>query len=266
MTPDNHPMLAAAAAVLMLALLLLGASPASADDPHPPRITSTSPGPALVGYQHSYKVVAVDDHCDTLAYSLLDFPPGMVIDFASGVVTWTPGPDQTGVFPFTVSVSDGRSDARQTFTVTVTAGTPPPPSVRIAYPRDGARANHSFYIMGAVSSAPGAPSVRRVEVKLDTGPWQAANLSGDGWSYYLDTSRSRNGVHRVAVRAYDGTAHSAEASLNLTYDNPHSVLLDYPLGADPEPLPFIVLAVVVLLAGPLAIYLYIKGRERRSGS
>jgi hypothetical protein len=239
---------------------------ASAGGPHPPRITYTAPQPGLVGHRFSFQVAAVDDHGDTLSYSLVDFPPGMVVDFSTGLVSWTPGTDQTGTFEFIVSVTDGRTAVRQAFTVTVSAGTPPLPSVRIAYPRDGARANHSLYIMGAVSTAPGAPEVRTVEVKLDAGPWMPANLSGDGWSYYLDTSRSRNGVHRVAVRAYDGTAHSAEASLNLTYDNPHSVLLDYPLGADPEPLPFIVLAVVVLLAGPLAIYLCVKGRERRSGS
>jgi hypothetical protein len=235
---------------------------ASAGGPHPPRITSTAPAPALVGYLYSYQVAAVDDHGDTLSYSLSDFPPGMVIDFSTGVIRWTPEPNQTGAFPVTVSVTDGRSRTGQSFTVTVTTGTPPPPSVRIAYPKDGARANHSLYIMGAASSAPGAPQVRTVEVRLDSGPWVNANLSGDGWSCVLDTSRSRNGAHRVAVRAYDGTAYSAEANLTLTYDNPHSVLLDYPLKADQPPLPFLVLIVIILAAVPLAIYINLKRRER----
>jgi hypothetical protein len=264
MTLSKHLMFGAAAAAILLAFLPMGAGPASAEDPHPPRITSSAPASALVGYEYSYKVAAVDDHGDLLSFALSDFPPGMVIDFSTGVIRWTPEPNQTGVFPVTVSVSDGKSNTRQAFSLTVAAGTPPPPSVRIAYPVDGARANRSLYIVGAASSAPGAPQVRTVEVRLDSGPWVSADLAGDGWSYLLDTSRSKNGPHRVAARAYDGTAHSAEASLNLTYDNPRSVLLDYPLGADPSPLPLIILALMIPALGPLAIYASIKGRERRA--
>jgi len=237
---------------------------ASVSGPHPPRITSAPPEKALVGYVYSYRVGATDDNGDGLTFSLVRFPAGMVIDFLGGLVRWTPEPNQTGVFPVTVSVSDGASRTLQSFSVSVTVGTPPPPAVRIAYPKDGARANRTFYLVGTVSSAPGAPQVRNVELKLDAGPWQPAELSGDGWSFLLNTSKSKNGAHRVSVRAYDGLAYSAESGVNLTYDNPRSVLLDYPLSAGPSPVPFIILAVIALAAGPLAIYAALKGRERRA--
>jgi hypothetical protein len=68
----------------------------------------------------------------------------------------------------------------------------------------------------------------------------------------------------VSVRAFDGHAYSAEATLNLTYDNPRAVLLDYPLSAGPSPVPFIILVVIIVIAAPLAIYATIKGRERRA--
>jgi hypothetical protein len=264
MTLSKHPLFAAAAAAVLFAFLPLGAAPASAEDSHGPRITSSAPALALAGYEYSYKVAAVDDRGDQLSYSLGEFPPGMTIDFSTGAIRWTPEPNQTGVFPVTVSVTDGKSSARQAFNLTVATGKPPPPFIRIAYPGEGARANRSLYIVGEASSAPGAPEVRTVEVRLDSGPWVSAGLAGDGWSYLLDTSRSKNGPHRVAVRAYDGTAHSAEAALNLTYDNPRSVLLDYPLSADPSPVPFIILVVIILAAAPPVIHAAFKGRGRRA--
>jgi hypothetical protein len=227
---------------------------ASTGGPHPPRITSVPPASAFVGHRYSYNVTAVDDHADQLTYSLVKFPDGMVIDFSSGLVRWTPDPNQTGDILVTVSVSDGTSRTFQPFIVSVTAGAPAPPAVRIAYPLEGSRANHSLFIMGAVSSSPGAPAVRTVELRLDSGPWQACVLSGDGWTYLLNTSRSKNGAHRLSVRAFDGTTYSAEATVNLTYDNPRSVLLDYPMSADPAPVAPLLLAVVLLVAIPIGIF------------
>jgi len=237
---------------------------ASAGGPHPPRITSVPPGSASVGYEYSYRVLATDPNGDRLTFSLLQFPPGMVIGFSSGLIQWTPEPEQTGAFPVTVSVSDGVSRAVQSFAIFVTSGTPPPPVVRISYPKSGDRANHSLYLMGVVSSAPGAPRVRTVEVKLDSGPWQPAALSGDGWTFLLDTSRSKNGAHTVFVRAFDGTAYSTAANLSLTYDNPRSVLLDYSLSVSPSPIPFIILVVMIVIAGPVVIYINTQGARRKA--
>ena len=237
---------------------------ASASGSHPPRITSVPVTTARVGFGYSYQATALDDGGDRLTFSLVRFPPGMVIDFLAGLVRWTPEPNQTGNFSVTISVSDGASRAFQPFSVSVTAGEPPPPSVRVSYPADGSKANHSLYLMGTASSGPGAPPVSAVEVRLDAGPWQPAVLSGDGWTFLLNTSKSKNGPHRVSVRAFDGHAYSAEATLNLTYDNPRAVLLDYPLSAGPSPVPFIFLVGIILIAAPLAIYAAIKGRERRA--
>lgn len=238
---------------------------ASAGGPHPPRVTSAPVTAARVGHPYLYQVLAADGNGDRLTYSLVVFPSGMRIDFLGGAIRWTPEPNQTGDFPVMVSVSDGASRASQGFTVSVTAGTPPPPGLRISRPKEGDRANHSLYLMGTVSSAPGAPAVRTVEVKLDSGPWQPASVAGDGWTFLLNTSKSKNGPHHVSVRAYDGLAYSAESGLNLTYDNPRSVLLDYPLDADPSPVPPIILVVIILMATPAVIYIVLKRKAQGAG-
>ena len=230
----------------------------------PPEIRSQPVTAARVGYSYIYQVSAFDPGGSPLHYALAQFPPGMQMDFLTGIISWTPGPDQLGNFSVKLSVSDGTLDADQSFLLSVSAGSPPPPAVRIAYPADGSSAARSLYLMGVASAAPGAPRVRSVQVRVDSGPWQDANLTGDGWTFLLNSSKSRNGVHHLSVRAFDGLSYSQAALLNLTYDNPRSVLLDYPLSADGSPMPFIVLAFAIAIAGPLTIFAYIKGRERRA--
>lgn len=249
------------AATVLLVVPSIAAGPAAATEANPPRITSDPPVSALVGHEYRYLVAAEDDDGDALVFSLLQFPPGMVIDFQSGVVSWTPEPGQAGGHPVNLSVSDGTFREYQTFTVTVVNGTPPPPVVRVAYPKEGGPANRSLYLMGTVLAAPGAPAVERVEVRLDSGPWLPAELSVDGWSYFLDTSKSRNGPHRAYVRAYDGLSYSDTVELNLTYDNPRWVLLDYPLTSAPSPLPFAIVLVAILAAGPLLIIMWVRSRH-----
>jgi len=255
---------AVAAFGVLSTLIILAAGGACAGGPLPPRIVSAPPVSAQVGHEYSYGVEAVDDDGDTLSYSLEQYPPGMVVDFRSGLLRWTPEPGQAGEFPVAVSVSDGTFRVSQSFSVTVTNGTPPPPVVRFVYPADGAPANRSLHLMGMVRSAPGAPAVERVEVRIDSGPWLNAELSGDGWSYLLDTSRSKNGPHRAYVRAADARGYSETAQINLTYDNPRYILLDYPLTVGPPALPFLLAALAAMAAGPVVIYLRILWKERSS--
>jgi hypothetical protein len=230
----------------------------------PPEFRSEPVTAARVDHDYEYQVSAFDPDGRALSYSLARFPSGMLIDFSTGLISWTPGPDQTGNFSVVVSVSDGISAANQSFSVSVSAAGPPPPTVRISYPAGGSSVERSLYLMGVASRAPGGPQLRSVEVKADSGPWQGANLSGDGWSFLLNTSKSKNGVHHISVRAFDGLSYSQPVKLNLTYDNPRSVLLDYPLSADGSPAPTILFVVAILVAGPLAIFASVKGRERRA--
>ncbi len=88
---------------------------------HTPVITSPPRITAQAGTPYSYQVVAADpDANDTLTYALVVAPSGMIIDSATGVVTWAPSLTQTGANAVTVLVWDSAlATATQSFTVTV---------------------------------------------------------------------------------------------------------------------------------------------------
>lgn len=70
-----------------------------------PEITSTAPTTATIATVYTYDAEATDADGDTLTWSLTGAPSGMVVDAATGVVTWTP--ISVGDSTFTLVVSDG---------------------------------------------------------------------------------------------------------------------------------------------------------------
>ena len=203
--------------------------------PKPPTISSVPPGSARVGYEYIYQPVAQGHAGHVLSYMLRERPQGMSIDGLAGTVRWTPVPGQTGMHGVNLTVSEGNLSTVQGFTVNVTVPqAPPPPSVKLLAPADNAVVNWSLYLAGKATTAPGAPEIARVEVKVDSGGWSSAQYFADNgtWAFLLDTSGYRNGFHRLSVRAWDGLAYSSEASLNLTFANPGYVLGDYPVQSD----------------------------------
>ena len=93
----------------------------------PPRLTSTPPPTALQGVPYTYQVLAFDPDGDELRYSLNASPAGMLIGPVSGIITWTPGPEQVGANAVIVQVSDGHGGSTpQTFAVNVVNVNDPP--------------------------------------------------------------------------------------------------------------------------------------------
>jgi hypothetical protein len=94
----------------------------------PPAIISTAITTAEEGTQYTYDVDAVDiDVGDTLTFSLLTFPTGMVIDANIGEITWTPIDSQVGANPVIVEVSDGNGGRdTQSFVILVVNRNNPP--------------------------------------------------------------------------------------------------------------------------------------------
>jgi hypothetical protein len=74
----------------------------------PPVITSTPPEQANAGEQYVYQVVATDPDGDALTYILgRGAPAGASLNRISGLLTWTPGPGDSGeLFDFRVFVRD----------------------------------------------------------------------------------------------------------------------------------------------------------------
>ncbi|NJD05984.1 MAG: cytochrome C [Methylococcaceae bacterium] len=85
-----------------------------------PQITS-SPAPKglSAAATYSYDVNATDADQDTLSYSLTEHPDGMVIDAATGIITWKAAAASSGPVNFTVRVDDGFGTVTQAGTVTV---------------------------------------------------------------------------------------------------------------------------------------------------
>jgi hypothetical protein len=90
---------------------------------NPPSFTSTPVTAATEGSAYSYDANATDpDPGAVLAFSLVAAPAGMVIDPASGVISWTPTAGQVGANPVTVRVTDQvGASADQAFSVAVQA-------------------------------------------------------------------------------------------------------------------------------------------------
>lgn len=93
----------------------------------PPLIESTPPAFADVGQALVYAVLANDLEGDPLNFTLATAPDGMVMDAASGRLTWTPLVSQIGPHVVAIDVQDGRGGiATQRFTLTVRPPNRPP--------------------------------------------------------------------------------------------------------------------------------------------
>jgi hypothetical protein len=86
-----------------------------------PVIGSTPGTTAKVGLEYTYEIEATDpDEEDILTYTLLVNPDGMTINESTGVVSWTPAPNQEAEsYTVTIEVSDGKKSVFQTFTIIV---------------------------------------------------------------------------------------------------------------------------------------------------
>lgn len=87
---------------------------------------------------------------------------------------------------------------------------------RIDVPRRGTKVKAGRWPVAGVAWAPGR-AIRRVEVRVDDGPWHEAELSGslsvNTWVQWLWTWDATPGTHRLQVRATDGTGETQTAEV-----------------------------------------------------
>jgi len=84
-----------------------------------PIIESSPPLIAKVGIPYIYYIDGIDPDNDTLEYSLLTFPEGMMIDSESGAINWTPSEEQLGENKVEVKANDQWSNDTQSFSIIV---------------------------------------------------------------------------------------------------------------------------------------------------
>lgn len=94
-----------------------------------PIITSNPILGAAVNSEYSYEIEAYDIDGDTLTYSLLIAPEGMIINETNGIIKWIPNEAQIGSHNVSVIVSDGSLFAQQNFTITVSTTQNNPPII-----------------------------------------------------------------------------------------------------------------------------------------
>jgi len=107
--------------VFVVAFLTLLVGCTSAPSNKIPILTSDPITVATVGVKYVYDVDATDPNDDTLTYSFIDKPEGMVINSTTGVINWVPSFSQMGDNPVVVKVSDGSLSIAQSFIIKVSA-------------------------------------------------------------------------------------------------------------------------------------------------
>ncbi len=120
-----------------------------------PTIVSEPLGPAVVDAPYRYQVEATDVNGDLITFQLTTAPSGMLIDSATGLISWTPTAAQVGTQNVAVSASDGRGGvATQSFGLPVVTQTiaNEPPSIS-STPRINAAVG-SLYLYAVVATDP----------------------------------------------------------------------------------------------------------------
>jgi len=89
-----------------------------------PLIESVPPAAALVDQALSYQVIASSANPSSLIFSLTAAPQGMSINPATGLLQWTPGPNQVGDQAVTIDAQDSGGQTSQSFTLSVFGSAP----------------------------------------------------------------------------------------------------------------------------------------------
>lgn len=94
----------------------------------PPSVNSTPVTTAIAGVAYSYPISATDPEGDTLAYVKAFGPANIVVNGATGMVTWVPDSADVGSHSVVVNVTDGVNTVPHAWSVTVApASSGPPP-------------------------------------------------------------------------------------------------------------------------------------------
>jgi serine protease AprX len=181
----------------------------------PPSITSSPPTSAVENQPYSYQVVATDVDGGSLSYALDTGPAGMLIDVASGLISWTPGATEVGSNAVGVRVTDPTGlFATQSFSINVASANHAPVA-----------GNDSYSVAAGGTLNVAAPGVLANDSDADGNPLSAVlasspahgtlslNASG-GFSY--QPAAGYSGSDSFSYRASDGQLSSNLASVTIT--------------------------------------------------
>lgn len=179
-----------------------------------PTIDSAPVTKATQGTPYSYVVQASDPGGGAVTFALDAAPAGMTVDAATGEIAWTPGYAQEGIAAVTVRAASAHGQAvTQAFTVAVARSNVPPAAADDAYSM--VRGGTLTVPAGGVLANDSDPNRDPLAAVLVRG---AANgrltMNADGSFNYLPQA-GFTGTDSFVYRAYDGTAHSGDATVTL---------------------------------------------------
>ena len=222
-----------------------------------PRFTSTAPLNATVGELYEYNLTVTDDDGDPMSFSRVTGPANLSVNETAGKITWRP--DITGNFTVTVRVTDSKGGfTDQTFTIEVRARPPviqKPPSCSVTTQINNTKVKKTITIEG--KAAVGSRPLTLVQFSVDDGQWLNA-VGTENWSFSLDTTTLNNGLHKIKVRAFDGTTYSGETVLNIDVSNAAAA----PVEAG---FPWWILALVVVVAAAVGAGVMLA-RKKKAGA
>ena len=86
---------------------------------NPPGVNGTPVISVYIGEQYYYKVNGTDLDRDPLTYSLAQGPAAMVVNYTSGIITWTPDPVDISTVQIKINISDGKDNFTYLFSISV---------------------------------------------------------------------------------------------------------------------------------------------------
>ncbi len=177
----------------------------------PPSIDSTPVTTVTEGSAYSYDVNASDADGDSLSYSLVTAPSGMLINNITGLVSWTPTTAQIGAHPVSIEVDDGNGGtASQSFTLTVEALPNSAPTID-STPVTSATEGTAYSYDVDASDADGDT----LTYSLTTAPAGMSIDSASGLISWTPTA-AQVGSQSVSVQVDDGNGGSASQNFSIT--------------------------------------------------
>jgi hypothetical protein len=175
----------------------------------PPVFTSTPPTNALADTLYLYDAVAKDvDPGDVLVFHLEMSPSGMMVNSATGSITWMPMNSQVGNHGIILVVSDGHINRSQSFLITV-AGNPSTNHAPVITSQPGETAfveQRYSYQVNAYDPDPGTT----LTYALKSGPSDMTIDPDTGLILWTGIRTNHLGDHAIIVVASDGIANTTQ--------------------------------------------------------
>ncbi|MFN7935264.1 MAG: putative Ig domain-containing protein [Bryobacteraceae bacterium] len=194
----------------------------------PPIIHSEPVLTGRINIPYLYDVNALDLEAQPITYSLLTFPAGAVIDANTGLISWTPGPTQTGAHNFTVQARDTQNaTATQSFSVNVTSV--PPVTFTLISPSVGTDLRVPTPLMGTIADPnPGGPGITwTVRLRQAGAPdrqiGSGAGVLTNATLATIDPTTLANDNYIVRLEIFKGTE-------GISQDIPYTISGDAKLG------------------------------------